>query len=257
MNITLPLEEFQNFLLILSRVSSFLAFAPLFGTKNLPRQLKVGLALLISIIIFPFIKKASLIIPSSLFSFGLGILMEIMMGAFIGFSLRLIFAGVQLAGQLVGFQMGFAIVNVLDPQSSSQVSIVAELQGMVASLVFLTSNAHHWFLKAMVYSFQSIPPLFFQFSPDFFGNLLRLSSQLFLIAIKIGAPLIAALLFTQVILGLLARTIPQMNIFIVGFPLQIAIGLLGLGLTLPFFSFVLNDFYRQWGEELFLILRAI
>ena len=251
------LEQFQSFLLVLMRVGAILMTVPIFGSRNLPMQLKIGLTLVTSIILFPVIPSLHSVFPTHILSFGLVMGAEIMIGMIIGFSVRLIFSGIQLAGQLVGFQMGFAIVNVMDPQTSTQLSIIAGFKNIVATLIFLAINAHHWFLRAIVSSFQIVPPMEFNFSPLLMESILGMVNRIFIIAIKVGAPLIAALLFTNVALGLIARTVPQINIFIVGFPLQIAVGMIGLALSLPVFSFFLRGIFNGIWIDISLLLRAM
>ena len=242
-------EQFQSFLLATMRVGAIFMTAPIFGSKNLPVQLKIGLILLTAIVLFPLLRSMDFIFPSHVISFGLAMGAEVIIGAIIGFSVRLIFSAIQLAGQLIGFQMGFAIVNVMDPQTSAHISIIAQFKNIVATLVFLSVNAHHLFVQAIVSSFRLVPPMNFNFSPSLMESILGLTNKVFIIAIKIGAPLIAALLFASVVLGLIARTVPQINIFIVGFPLKIAVGLIGLGLSMPIFCFFLRRIFEGiWGD---------
>jgi flagellar biosynthetic protein FliR len=182
---------------------------------------------------------------------------EILIGIIIGFTARLIFAAVQLAGQLVGFQMGFGIVNVMDPQTSTQVAIIAQFQNIITLLVFLALDAHYWFILSIAKSFELIPPLGFCFTDSLMEAIVRLSCDMFVVAAKLASPIIAALLFTSVALGLIARTVPQMNIFIVGFPLKIAIGLLGVGFSLPLLSYMLRNIFREMGEDIMVLMKLM
>jgi flagellar biosynthetic protein FliR len=231
-NVTM--EQIQLFLLVFVRISAVIALTPVLGDRSVPLRVKGGLSLLMASLIFPFVKADLSAMGFDLFSLFFRMASEVLIGIVIGFAARLLFASVQLAGQLVGFQMGFAIVNVID-HNSGQVSIIAEFLYLVALLLFLTVNGHHLFLSAMADSFRAIPPLGFHMTGELLQTMLRLMKDLFDVAIRMGAPIIAMLFFVSVGLGLVARTVPQINIFIVGFPLQIAIGLVGLGLMLPFF----------------------
>jgi flagellar biosynthetic protein FliR len=179
---------------------------------------------------------------------------EVMIGAVIGMIARLIFAGIQLAGQLIGFQMGFAIVNVIDPAFSLQVSIIAQFQYLIALLLFLSLNGHHMFLYAVAESFRILPPLAFHFSGGLMQAITGFVRDMFEIGIKVGAPIIAILFFMSVGLGLVARTVPQINIFIVGFPLQIAIGLIGVGVTMPYFVGMIEKYIIQMEREITVVL---
>ncbi|UCF86168.1 MAG: flagellar biosynthetic protein FliR [Desulfobacteraceae bacterium] len=230
---------------------------PLFGSKNLPVLLKGGLLLSISIVLFPILKLDHIPFFTEVIPFCLEVIGEIILGVAIGLSVRLLFAGIQLAGQLAGFQMGLAIVNVMDPQTSAQVPILAQFNNLIAMLVFLAINAHHFFLRAIVESFRIVPPFEFRFSYSLMEQLMMLGSNMFIIAVKIGAPIMATMLITSVALGLIARTVPQMHIFIVAMPLKILIGLLLLSLTVPYFSAFLREVFNGLGKDVILLLQAI
>jgi len=253
-NFSLP--QVQAAVLVFIRTSAILLSAPLFGSRDVPLQLKAGLSVILAMAVFPVVgfQEVYLADVSSLLSAMVG---EILIGVIIGFTARLIFAAVQFAGQLVGFQMGFAIVNVIDPQTSAQVSIVAQLQNVLTILIFLAVNAHYWFILAIVKSFALVPPLNFCFTSPLMETIVGLSCDMFAIAAKIAAPIMAVLLFTSVALGLIARTVPQMNIFIVGFPLKIAIGLLGLGFSLPLFSYMLKNLFRSMGDDIIILMKLM
>ena len=254
--LTLPLPQIQAAVLVFIRIGAILLSAPLFGSRNVPLQLKAGLSLVLSMVIFPVVgfQEVYLISVPSLVSAMVG---EVLIGVIIGFTARLLFAAVQIAGQLVGFQMGFGIVNVIDPQTSTQVSIIAQFQNIITLLIFLILDAHYWFVMALAKSFELIPPLGFCFSDSLMEAIVDLSCDMFVIAAKVAAPIIAVLLFTSVALGLIARTVPQMNVFIVGFPLKIAIGLLGVGLSLPLLSYMMRNLFQGMGEDVVALMKLM
>lgn len=254
-NISLP--QLQIFFLIFLRVGAIMMTVPVFNSRNIPVIFKAGLAFAISILLFPILKLDNSLFTTEAIPFGIGIIGEIMMGIIIGLSVRLIFAGVQLAGQVAGFQMGFAIANIMDPVESSQIPVIAALKNIVAMLIFLSVNAHHWFLRSLVDSFQLMPPFGFHFTDTLMSQLVRLGGNMFVIAIKVGAPIIAVMLLTSVAFGLVARTVPQMHIFIVAIPVKILIGLLFLGFSLPFLSLFLRKIFNGLGSDILLLLRAM
>jgi flagellar biosynthetic protein FliR len=135
-------------------------------------------------------------------------------------------------GQLVGFQTGFAIVNILDPQSGSQVSILGNMAYLVAITLFLILNGHHILLSAMRESFAIINPGSLGLNRQIFQEIMQVSGDMFVIALRIGAPAIAALLFVSVAFGLITKLIPQMNVMIVLFPIKIVIGLFFFSISL-------------------------
>ena len=166
---------------------------------------------------------------------------DVTIGLGIAYISRLIFAAVQVAGTIVDFQMGFGVVNVIDPQTDTQVSVTAQLQNIFAVFIFLAVDAHHYIFQAIVDSFFVINPFKINFSSVTPEYVLHLFSATFITAVKISAPIMAILFFLSVGLGLVARTVPQMNVFIVGFPLQIGIGLLMVGLSISFFSILVQN----------------
>lgn len=250
-------EQAEIFTLIFLRVSAMIITIPILGDSVVPVRVKGGLSLLITFLIFPFFQTASWTLSFNIFSLVFRMAGEIMIGVMIGFTGRLIFEGIQLAGQLIGFQMGFSIVNVIDPVNNEQVSIISQFQYLIAMLIFLIMNGHHIFLYAIAESFRILPPLGFHFSAGMMQLLLVFVRNMLEIAIKTGAPIIAVLMFMSVGLGLVARTVPQINIFIVGFPLQIAIGLIGIGLTLPVFLRVVEGYFSNLEGEIITLLRLM
>jgi flagellar biosynthetic protein FliR len=250
-------EQAEIFILIILRVSAMIITIPILGDRIVPFRIKAGLSLLITLLIFPFVQTAAWRLSADVFSLVFRMAGEIMIGVMIGFIGRLIFDGIQLAGQLIGFQMGFSIVNVIDPVNNEQVSIIAQFQYLIAMLVFLIMNGHHIFLYAIAESFRIIPPLGFHFSGELMQLVVVFVKNMLDVAIKTGAPIIAVLLFTSVGMGLIARTVPQINIFIVGFPLQIAIGLISVGVTLPIFVRVLGSYFSHLEGEIISLLRLM
>lgn len=248
--------QFQNFLLVFFRVGGILFSAPIFGNRSVPSHLKVGLALIISLI-FASGKVISTDFHPEIYFLGIALIGEVFIGVIIGFTARLIFTAVQLSGQLVGFQMGFAIVNVVDPQTGNQIPVIAQFENILAILIFLSINAHHWFLRATAESFALVPPFGFHYPSELAGEIMRLAGNMFVIAVKIGAPMIAVLFFTSMALGVIARTVPQMNIFIVAFPLKIAIGLIFLFFSLPLFVVLIRGLFGELGDVISHLLKLI
>jgi len=250
-------EQAEAFFLIFLRVSAILITIPVLGDASVPMRVKAGLALVIAMLLFPVVQTQIAAIDFDLFSIFLRMAGEVLIGVVIGFTARLVFAGIQLAGQLIGFQMGFSIVSVIDPVSSMQVSIIAQFQYLVALLLFLVMDGHHIFLLAVADSFRVLPPLNFHVSGPLLESLLHLIGNMFVVAIKTGAPIVTILFFLSVGLGLLARTVPQINIFVVGFPLQIAIGLVGVGLTLPLFMKIVEKCFINMQAEVGALLKVM
>ena len=255
LNISLP--QLQLFFLVFLRVGAVLMSIPVFDSKSIPLFFKIALAFTTSMALFPILELEPLPLITNFFAMGVSVAGEILLGLVIGFSVKLIFAGIQLAGQLAGYQMGMALANVMDPSSSQQVPLLAQFNNLIALLIFITINAHYWFIRALAHSFQLVPPLNVNFSGSLMEHLIKMSGNMFVIGIQIGAPVIAALLITSVAFGLIARTVPQMNVFIVAMPLKIAVGLLFLGFSLPYFSAFLEKIFNGLGQNIFFMLKAM
>ncbi|MGD9212309.1 MAG: flagellar biosynthetic protein FliR [Desulfobacteraceae bacterium] len=256
-SINISLAQIQSFLLVFLRVGAILLSAPVLNGQSAPTLFKLGLILSISFWVFVTRPIDVSGFNASLVMFALMVASEVAVGLIIGFVVRTIFIGVQLGGQIAGYQMGLSIANVMDPASSMQVPIIAQIFNLFTILLFLSFNAHYWFIKALNDSFILVPPLEYQFSEDLVAPVLHLAGNIFVIAIKVAAPIMVSLLLSTVALGVLARTVPQMHIFIVAMPLKIVIGLFFLALTLPFLSVFLKDIFRGVGHELLGLIKLL
>ena len=248
--------EYQKFLFVLLRVGALIMFFPILGSPQVPGRIKIGLILFISIAVFPVVRATPMHDPRSLFELVVNLFSEITIGLAVAYTARLIFTAVQIAGTVVDFQMGFGVVNVIDPQTETQVSVTAQFQNILAILFFLALDAHHIIIGAIVESFFLINPFQINFSTFTPEIILLLFKATFVTAVKIAAPIMAILFFISVGLGLVARTVPQMNVFIVGFPLQIGVGLFMVGLSMSFFSIVVQGQIEQLPERFLGIMQS-
>lgn len=234
MDIMLPIScnDGKAFLLILIRVGVILFMFPFFNSRIIPALLKAGLVLVLAIILFPVVDREILEFPDTVWGIVQLIIAEAIIGMILGLLVQIFFESVRIMGQLVGFQTGFDISNVLDPQSGIQVSILSNMAYLLAMTMFLIMNGHHILIVAIQESFEIIHVGRCSLSGDMFQKMMGLSADMFGIAVKIGAPAIASLLFTKAAFGLIARLMPQMNIMIVAFPVQIVVGLFFFGISL-------------------------
>ena len=249
--------EFERFLFVFFRVGALILFVPVLGSRQIPSSMKIGFILFLSIVIFPLVQDRSVPKPQGIFELSIFLISDVTIGLGIAFIARLIFTAVQIAGTVVDFQMGFGVVNVLDPQTDTQVSVTAQFHNIIAILIFLAIDAHHFIIQAIVESFFIINPAEINFASITPEYMLYLFSATFTTAVKIAAPIMAILFFLSVGLGLVARTVPQMNVFIVGFPLQIGVGLLMVGLSISFFSILVQQQMYELPGKLMGFLRAL
>lgn len=230
--LSISYPDYKTFVLILIRVSAILLMFPFFNARVIPVLTKAGLALMITIVLFPVIHTKMVEFPDTLIGMVQLIIAELIAGMILGLLVQVFFEGIRIMGQMVGFQTGFAITNIIDPQSGVQVSIFANMAYLVAIIFFLLLNGHHLLLSALKESFEIMPAGSLGLNGEMFTKLMNIYGDMFVIAVKIGAPAIAALLFTNMAFGLITKLIPQMNIMIVAFPVQIVIGLLFFGVSL-------------------------
>jgi flagellar biosynthetic protein FliR len=243
-----PLDQIVLLFFIMVRVSAILFTMPFLSARNVPVLLKAGLALTVSLMLMPQLSVTPPTLPSSPIGFALGVASEVGIGLIIGLAVQLLFVGIQMAGQIAGFQMGFAIANVVDPVSSLQIPMLSQFIYLFSMVLFLSLDLHHHFLKALMDGFEIIPFWGATFNGSIFELMMKLASDIFVIAAKIGAPVMVAMLLTSVALGLIARTVPQMQIFIVAMPLKIILGLIFLGLSIPFCASFLQDAFVALGR---------
>ena len=256
-SVQLSLPQVQMFFLVVLRIGAIVMTMPVFRSRSIPILFKLGLVFAISMALFSILPLETLPVFDHFLPFAIGVTGELMIGISIGLSIRLIFAGIQIAGQLVGYQMGLAIANVMDPSTSQQLPILSQFNQLFVMLLLLATNAHHIFLRALAESYRLVPPFGFHLNNSLVQQIVDLGGKMFVIAVQVGAPVIAALLLISVAFGLIARTVPQMNVFIVAMPLKIGVGLLFLGLSLPYLSTYLNSLFRGLGKNIIILLKAM
>ncbi|HEO8418999.1 Flagellar biosynthetic protein fliR [Mycobacteroides abscessus subsp. abscessus] len=220
------LSNFPAFLLILVRVTSFFFMLPLFSYRTIPTSFKVGLGFFLSLIMFWGMDVPVLTIDTSYYFL---ILKEAMVGLLIGFVAYMLFAAIQIAGGFIDFQMGFAIANVIDPQTGTQSPLTGQYLTIIAMFFLLASNGHHLLLDGIFYSYQYIPmdQAWINFgNGDFAEFLLKTFSLMFAIAFQMSIPVVGSIFLVDVGLGIVARTVPQLNIFVVGVPIKLIAGLI-------------------------------
>ncbi|MCK5681517.1 flagellar type III secretion system protein FliR [bacterium] len=247
-----------HFFLLTTRIASLIFFFPVLSNKAVPLTFKAGLSMLLALLFFDLVPEISgtPLFTRNLVEIALALLSEMAIGMLVGLLAGMLFGAVQTAGQMIGFQMSFAMANVVDPVTSMQVPLIAQLYYMLAMLLFLAFGAHRWVFKALAESFEMIPLAGFTPGEGMLELMLRYSAAIFSTAIKIAAPLMAALLLSDVSLGVVARTAPQMNIFIVGMPLKILLGMLLIAFTFTYLSTMLGGLFKLLFNDIMLLLRA-
>ena len=231
------INDFQIWLLVLFRFTGLMAVAPVFGSQSAPLQFKAGLSLATSFLLFPFIPKTGTVLAPTLGAYLPAVGLELLTGILIGFAASMFFAGVQFAGQIVDQEMGISLANVIDPITNEQVSIVNQLQFFLATLVFLGINGHHFLLQALVESYEVVPLMGLRYTDRVALAVADdMARHLFVVTIKLAAPVLVSTMLVTIGMALLARTVPEMNVFVLGFSLRIVIAGAVLMISLPLFA---------------------
>ena len=228
-SVFLPL--LPGFLLVLARVGGLIIFAPFFGSTAIPVRLRIGLIVVLSLALFGLV-GGTFTPPADLGHFVVALLGEFTVGLIIGLGAALIFVGVRLAGLLIGQQIGISLADVFDPSFEGQSSIVGRLFFMLTLVLFLLFGGHRVLIASLVESFGSVQPGSFDFASVPVAGLTSLLSHAYLLAIRFAAPALVAVFLATVSLSFIARTIPQLNIISVGFPVQISTATLVLIISL-------------------------
>ncbi len=238
----LSLNEFTLFTLVLGRTAGIFSSLPLLGGERVPMKIRLLVILAMTLVLFPVLKLVPGSLPSDFPGVFVMVIAETLIGITLGVVARALFDAVEFCGQIVGMQMGFSMANLFDP-TMGQTQLMALFQSLLAMLLFLSLGAHHIFIRAMVESYTLIPLGGWKVSGELLAFLVATTSGLFVLGIKLAAPVMVALLATSVALGIMARAFPQMNIFMVSMPLNIGIGFLALGLSLLVFLRTLEISY--------------
>lgn len=219
----------------LTRILGLISTAPLFGNVSVPARVKIGLGIMLSIIIAPGVPALPAMDPMSLP--GLLILVQqLVIGAAIGFSMRIVFAGIELAGEISSMTMGLGFAVFYDPQSRGRTSAISQFIALLTLMIYLATNLHLVLLSTLAQSFTSLPITAAGISGGGFKQLAAWGGHIFSTGVQLSLPIVAALLITNMALGVLTRAAPQLNLFGIGFPITIGVGFIMVALSLPYLS---------------------
>ena len=234
----------------LARILALVASAPISGNPSVPANVKIGLGLFITVLVAPLLPAAPGTDPAS--AQGLLILaQQILIGTAMGLAMQIIFHAAEMAGEFIGLQMGLGFATLYDASVPGMIPVIGQFLGVVVSLAFLAIDGHVLLLSALVESFQVLPlaPLS---APTGLRAMAEWGGSIFSYSLALALPLLAALLIANLALGVLTRAAPQLNIFAIGFPLTILIGILMLYLSLPYFA---PGFERMFTDGFSAMLR--
>ena len=221
-----------SFLWPLIRIAALLSVAPVFGSRILPRRIRLLLALVLTWAVLPLLPSAPAVEPLS--SSGLVITaQQVLIGLTMGFMLRLVFGALEIGGEMIAMQMGLGFANLVDPQNGGSMPLLSHFYDLIGTLVFLGLNGHLVLIETLIESFRTLPVTNNGLPPDAIWHLVSWASQMFAGAVLIALPAIASLLVVNLAFGIMTRAAPQLNIFAVGFPISLLLGMLIVIYSLP------------------------
>ena len=253
----LLISDFITGLMIFVRISAMFLFAPLFSNSAIPNLVRFALALIITYILFfnvetyPFTENDQLIF---IILFGIK---EVLVGITMGFVLSIVFQGISFAGLLVGRDMGLAMSSMFDPVTGDDGNIIATLLSMAAMIVFILINGHQFMIESLSYSFKVIPLGAFKVTEGVMNLIVKFSGSIFILALKISAPIMVAFFLIHLASGIIARVSPSFQVFFVLLPLKIALGIFLLALVTPLYIYLFRTLMYQYEDKLLEIVKMI
>jgi flagellar biosynthetic protein FliR len=225
-------------LLLFARVGGIFTTAPVLGSARVPIPIKAGLAFLTAVVMVSVTPRLAGDVPGALLPFTAVVIKELTIGMTIGFISSMLISTLQMAGELADLQAGFGFASLFDPTFGGRSSILSHFQGLLAWVIFLGINGHHALISAVADSVTVLPLGVSSVSQLAAGQVVNLSAQMFPIVLRVAAPVTGAVLLADIALGMVGRTVPQMNILVLGFPVKMALALATTMLALPLFPTV-------------------
>lgn len=252
-----PEGQILAFSLVFLRIIAFVVAWPIFGSSTVPVYVKVLLALILSVLLFPVIKfqNPDLIkIEDQIIFFSIR---ELMVGLFLGFLIRMIFFSVSVCGEILGFSTGLSSAQIFNPAFGTNSNVMEQFQLMLATLLFLTINGHHFFIIGLAKSFELVPVSAFGFKTAAFSGAIFLVQDIVVMGLKMAAPVMLAVFLANLAMGVLGRAVPQINVMVTSLPVQVLLGLGVLIVTLPFVLTEINMLLDLMADRFFAILKVI
>jgi flagellar biosynthetic protein FliR len=238
--VQIPLDigvaQVVGFMLVIARLSGLFLIAPVFSSRQIPVRIKAMALMVLGAMMTPIVMGKAPEVPQDVFGLVLAVGMEALIGLAIGFSVAIVFAAVQVGASFIDTSIGFSMANIVDPLNGTQASVLGSFYSLVATLAFLSIRGLDWLLAAFTKSFDVVALGGKADVQRLTDNLFGVFGQIFAIAFQIAAPVLVTLLLVDVVLGIVARVVPQMNVFFVGIPLKIGVGLVAVIITLPVFT---------------------
>jgi flagellar biosynthetic protein FliR len=250
-------EYFKLFVLVLLRFAGLVVSAPVLGSANFPMMAKVGFAALAALVVTPTLLPLTEPLPDGALGMALYGTGEFLIGLLVGFTLTFVFAAIQIAGQIIDMQTGFGMMNVFNPALETQFPIFGFFLFILAVIYLLVLNGHHLMIVGLVSTYDHVPVGGFAVRHELLFEYARIGRLVFVDGMIIAAPLAGAMLLAYVTMGLMGRVVPQIHLFIVGFPLTIAVSLLLMSLIMGVYTRTLDHLFGGMFRNLDSLIRAL
>ena len=257
MHLAVPIEQIQAFLFVFFRVGGIVAFAPVLSSGAIPTIAKVAIALGTSVFIFPGVAGAVPAIPNDAILLTVALAGELLIGLVIGLLAQAMTSAVQFAGQIIGFHMGMRIANVFDPSAEVQVSLMGGFYNLLTILLLLSMNFHIIILGVVRQSYIEVAPMGLNLRLEAADVIIRFGANIFLFALQVVAPVLAALFFVEVIIAVLAKTAKQFNMLMLQFPLKILLGLIVLAVVIRSLPAGVQYMFTEVMKQIYLFLNLV
>ncbi len=250
-------EQFALFFLVLARISAFFAVGPPFAIPGVPGPVKVAMSVAVAAIVFPLVSPETAVYPEDGWAYIFALVRETLVGLAVGFTASLMLSALVFAGSLIDIHIGFFMSSIFDPVSGSMAGIMSRFMHLLGLAVLLAFNGHHMIIAALARSYALVPVNTAQAGGESALYLIKVFAHMISIGVQIAAPLIAVMLVIDITLGLLARTAPQINVFMLGFPIKIIFGLVTLSVMVPVLVRVIYSLCGVIEKDILLILKGI
>jgi flagellar biosynthetic protein FliR len=247
------LETFFGFtytqiLLGLSRTSGLMISAPIFQSRVIQGRVKVLFAMALALVVAPYIRSDLDLNSFSTMMAIVTLIQELLVGLIMGFMVNMAFYAVQIAGYFADTSMGFGIVNVIDPNTGTQMPVMGQFNYILATMIFLAMNGHHTMIRALIQSYEVIKPGMFFIKKEAVGIFVNAFANMFYLGFKIGLPIMGAVFLTDVALGIISKLVPQVNVFVIGFSVKIILGFILLIFFIPVYVMLVAAIFGNSGE---------
>lgn len=251
------LNQLSIFFLVLLRAVAFMMSGPLMSFGGIPAVFKIGFSMALAVVTYPLVGLDNQVnVPGDAWGYGLAVVSETAFGLLLGVTVTIILNSIRMAGQFIDIQIGYSMASLVDPVNNVQNTLLGQYLYLLALVFWFLIDGHYSLIMGLAGSYQIVPISAASFNGGVAYTLIKIFSGAFTIALKVSAPILAVLVMSDLALGFLARTAPQINVFITGFPIKIAVGLLTLSFLIPLLGTMLRFLFNTIERDLYTLMKV-